>query len=210
MIYLIGGAPRCGKTTVAKRLSNKLRIPWISADTLESIVSEYIPTKEFDRVFPKSRLRRLTKQSNDQMYRRFSAKEITNAYISQAHASWNAIKMMVDVELQNGHDYIIEGHQLHPKLMHQIIRDHSQAEISAIILTKSNIDKIVSGCLKHSAKNDWFIKKTTDPDTYQLIAGMIAEYSKYFRNEARKYDLPLLETDHNYRNKIREAVRVLA
>lgn len=38
MIYLITGSPGCGKTTLAKNLSNQLSIPWISANTLESII----------------------------------------------------------------------------------------------------------------------------------------------------------------------------
>ncbi len=38
MIYLIGGPPRCGKTTLAKEMSKKLEIPWISSDALEVVV----------------------------------------------------------------------------------------------------------------------------------------------------------------------------
>jgi len=45
MIYLIGGAPRCGKTKVAKQLSKKLGIPWISADSLEGVVAAYVNKK---------------------------------------------------------------------------------------------------------------------------------------------------------------------
>ena len=35
MIYLIGGPPRCGKTTVASKLSLDTGIPWVSTDTIE-------------------------------------------------------------------------------------------------------------------------------------------------------------------------------
>ena len=34
MIYLIGGAPRAGKTILVQRLSRKLHVGWISTDLL--------------------------------------------------------------------------------------------------------------------------------------------------------------------------------
>jgi 2-phosphoglycerate kinase len=37
-IILIGGAPACGKTTVAARLSRELGIPWISTDSIRHIM----------------------------------------------------------------------------------------------------------------------------------------------------------------------------
>lgn len=37
MIYLIGGPPKCGKTTLAKQLAKKLGIQWVATDTLEVI-----------------------------------------------------------------------------------------------------------------------------------------------------------------------------
>ena len=64
MFYLIGGAPRTGKTTLAKQLSKKLVLPWISTDTLESVVLKYFSDEELPLKFPKSVIRRETKQSN--------------------------------------------------------------------------------------------------------------------------------------------------
>ena len=39
MIYLIGGAPRAGKTILAQRLSSKLHVGWISTDLLLTLLS---------------------------------------------------------------------------------------------------------------------------------------------------------------------------
>ena len=38
MIYLIGGAPRAGKTILAQRLSSKLHVGWISTDLLLTLL----------------------------------------------------------------------------------------------------------------------------------------------------------------------------
>jgi cytidylate kinase len=58
MIYLIGGAPRCGKTTIAKKLSKKLLISWISADTIESMIATNTSSRDIIKLFPKSIIRK--------------------------------------------------------------------------------------------------------------------------------------------------------
>ena len=40
MIYLIGGAPRAGKTILGQQLSAKLRIGWISTDLLQHVLQD--------------------------------------------------------------------------------------------------------------------------------------------------------------------------
>lgn len=62
MIYLISGSSRCGKTTLAQFLSKQLSIPWLATDTLKSIVSECISSSDFNKMFPKSVMRRQTKK----------------------------------------------------------------------------------------------------------------------------------------------------
>jgi hypothetical protein len=38
MIFLVGGAPRAGKTILAQRVSAKLKIGWVSTDVLEELL----------------------------------------------------------------------------------------------------------------------------------------------------------------------------
>ena len=206
MIYLIGGPPRCGKTMLAKRLSDKLRIPWISADTLESIVLTYTPEKDLKSRFPKNRMRQLTHQSNDEMYTRFSTKEIASAYMKQSKASWDAIETMVQVELYEGHDYVIEGHQIHPLLMKKLMDEYGKRNMRSIVLSRSDTHKIVEGCLKHKAKSDWFIQKTKEPGTYKNIADMIVEYGRFFKKQAEKFGILVVETDTNFKKQIQLAM----
>jgi len=55
MIYLIGGPPKCGKTTLARELSRKIKVPWIAVDTLQSIVWAYMDKEERLKKFPASK-----------------------------------------------------------------------------------------------------------------------------------------------------------
>ena len=209
MIYLIGGSPRCGKTTIAKKLSKDLGISWMSADTLESVASLYISKKDRATHFPKQEVRKNTKQSNDIMYNKYSAKEITELYIEQSKISFPAIKMVAEVSLIEGHDYIIEGHQIHPKLIREIITKFGKDNIRALVMTRFNIKEIVDGCKKYKAKNDWFIQKTKNKETYNKIANMIGKYSKYFEREARKNKINIVNMDNDFKKQINKAIDYL-
>jgi hypothetical protein len=43
VIYLVGGAPRVGKTRLAQRLGRQLGIGWLSLDTLRFVMRELLP-----------------------------------------------------------------------------------------------------------------------------------------------------------------------
>lgn len=209
MIYLISGSPRCGKTTVSKMLSKQLGFPWFSADILESIAWVYIPEHERDNAFPKSKVRKETKRSNDIMYNNYSAKEITDLYIKQAQTVFAGIKMFVEYSIKEGHDYIIEGHQIHPELIKELQQEYGEENIKSVVLLRNKVEKIVQDGKKNKAQNDWFIQKTENEETYYKIAEMIKIYSRFFQSEAEKYGLPYYNMDNNFQESLAEVVSFL-
>jgi len=50
-IYLIGGAPTVGKSTIAKKLSEELTIPWISSDFIRSFMRLTAPPKRYPHLW---------------------------------------------------------------------------------------------------------------------------------------------------------------
>ena len=203
MIYLIGGAPRCGKTTIAQQLSKSLRVSWISADAIESIVASHTPKKDLPKLFPKGVIRHQTRQSNDLMYEQYSTQEITDVYIRQSKASWRAIRVLIECSIKEGHDFIIEGHQIHPQLIAQLKEEFKG--IKGLIIVRTDLDAIVSGALKSTAPNDWFIQKTKNIETYSKMGLMIQAYSQYFIEESSKYHIKVIATDNHFRQQLKKA-----
>lgn len=189
MIYLIGGPPRCGKTILARRLSKKLGISWVSADTLESIVKKYTSEIQHDSLFPKDLIRKRTSSSNDTMYSNYTAEEISDAYIAQSKTTWEAISTLIECMIKDDEAIIVEGHQIHPELARRFIKNLGIQNIRAVVLSKNSIEQIVETARKSQAKNDWFIKKTDNPEIHFKIAEMLSMYSDYFSKEANKYDI---------------------
>lgn len=206
MFYLIGGAPRCGKTTVAKELSQKLGIPWISTDTLESTIMEYVDDSKFESYFPKSTLRKLTNNSNDEMYTKYTAEEIVDTYISQGASLAKGIKMFVASEAAYNHDYILEGHHIHPRLISEL---ENQFEIKAIFLGRDDTSKTLAAITQNPKANDWVTTKTKDPQTYQPIAEMLTTFSTRIKSEASENNQLYLSMDDDFSETIQLIVRKL-
>lgn len=206
MFYLIGGAPRAGKTTVAKQLSSDLGVPWISTDTLETIVSKYVSEDTFAQLFPKTVVRRETKQSNDLMYTEHSAQEIKDLYIKQAETLWHALKTFIECESRCGHDYILEGYHIPPEL---IIQLQDQYPMQSIFLGREDAIATLDAITKGSATDDWVINKTVDNNTFPKIAEMLALFGREVRTEAEKRGLRYLDMGTDLEVATREAVRYL-
>ncbi len=208
MIYLIGGPPRCGKTTLTKKLAAQLGIGWVSADILESVVREYVPNELHKESFPKTVLRQMTHGSNDEMYKTFSAEIIVEAYIRQGMTCWKAIETFAEDCLKEAHDFIIEGHQLHPELVARLIQKFP-TEIRSAFLIKKDEQLLVEGFQKNVAKTDWVLQKTKEKETFFLIAKMLSHFGERIEKEANKYGLPVYCMDRDFVEKIDEVKECL-
>jgi 2-phosphoglycerate kinase len=208
MIYLIGGSPKCGKTTLAKKLSLTLEIPWLSTDSLQSVVKAYTNKRDIPKKFPWS-IRRKQKRNNDIVYDTFSADEIIRFYRRQAESVFKAIEMMTICEIIDGNDLIIEGYHLEPSLVARLQKKYGKKNIRGIFLIKTDAKKFVKDITRTNTPNDWIITKTKNKKTYSKIAEMICKYGKLFKNEAKKKGLSVFNMDDNFNDKINNVINYL-
>ena len=198
MIYLIGGPPKCGKTTLSKKMSRELGIPWISADTLQVIARKYMNKKDAVKKFPWSAIRRKNKSSNDITYGKYTAKEIVELYNVQAEATHDAIDMFSVCEITDGNDYIVEGYQVTPKLVATLSKKYGANNFKTVFLARKDTQKFIEDCKKSTTPNDWILTNTKQPETYLKIANMISEYSSFFEKESKKYGYRVFNMDQDF------------
>lgn len=205
-LFLIGGPPKCGKTTLAKELSKQLSIPWISADTLQNIVWAYTPKEQRAALFPHSYLRG---DNNDEFYTEHSSQQIIENYIAQGKITYAAIEMMAETYLTDKDDFIIEGYQVTPQVVERILKRFDTEHIKVVFLIKHDEQKFVQDLHKSTTPNDWVLRKTKNEATYKKIAKMVAEYSRYFEQEAKKCDLPLFQMDDDFEKRIEHIIQFM-
>ncbi|MEO6077654.1 MAG: AAA family ATPase [Candidatus Andersenbacteria bacterium] len=206
-IYLIGGPPKCGKTTLAKRLSKELNVPWISTDTLQNIVWAYTPKQEHAKLFPHSHLRG---DSNDDFYSAHTSKEIVEGYIAQGKTTYDAIEMLAETYITDKDDFIVEGYSVTPELVKKISKRFGTEHIKVVFLVKNDEQKMITDFHKSTTPNDWILRKTKEEATYQKIAKMISDYSKYFEKEAKQYNLQYFAMDTNFEERLQRIISEFA
>lgn len=209
MIYLIGGPPKCGKTTFAKALSQELGIPWISADTLQTIGRAYSPKEADIKKYPHAAIRK-GNRNNDEFYQKHSPKKITTAYIKQAKATSLAIDMTAICEITDGNDYIIEGYQVEPVLAAKLCKKYGQEKFTCLFLTKMDSKRFVQDLKKSTTPNDWILTNTKKEVTFEKIAEMVKVYSSYFGKEAKKYGFKCVDLSHGFEDTLQAFVKGLS
>ena len=205
MIYLIGGSPKCGKTTLAKRLSKSKGIPWVSTDTLQCVIKPYLDKKDFSKTFPTSFQ---SCNNNDEKYSQYSTDEIIEAYQQQAKTSYQAIDMFTICEITDGNDFIIEGYHIEPELVAELNAKYPN-KLKSIFLIKSDEAKFIDDIKKSTTPNDWIITRTNKEETYAKIAKMICKYGIFFEKESKKHGFKILNMDNDFDNQISKAIDYL-
>lgn len=205
MIYLIGGPPKCGKTTLAKAMAKSLGLPWVSTDTLECVIRPYINEDDLLKKFPTLGQRG---KNNDERFSKYSTDEIITAYQRQAKTSYQAIEMFTECEIVYGNDFIIEGYHIEPELAATLTLKYPN-KIKSIFLIKYDEEKFIEDIKKSTTPDDWILARTDDEATYGKIATMIKVYGDLFEKESKKYGLNVLHMDEDFDAKIKKAISLL-
>lgn len=206
MIYLIGWSPKCGKTTLAKALSQNLWIPWVSTDTLQCVIKPYINEASLDKKSPTSSQKC---KNNDEKYSKYSSKEIIDAYRCQARTVFSAIDMFAICEITDGNDFIIEWYHIEPQLAKELSEKYPN-KTKALFLSKTDKQKFIQDIQKSTTPNDWIIENTHKDQTFLKIAHMISEYWDIFQGEAKKYNFQYISMDESFEDKIQEWIEFFA
>jgi len=210
MIYLVSGPPRCGKTTLAKMMSKKLGISYISSDTLEAVSRVYTTKKEWAKKYPYRYLRQKKgARNNDDFYSTYSARQIMNALNKEAKAVQKAIDTVIACELADGKDYVIEGCQILPSFAAQMIKKYGKKNVRVAFVTKYDAEKFAEDVHKSKTLNDWLLVLTKEPETFIKVGEMVSEYSRYFQKEAKKFGLKVFSTDKEFTKQLNRAIKYL-
>ena len=110
MIYLIGGAPRCGKTILSKKIAAQKKISWISTDSLWSVVLAGTPKSQIIKKFPYRKYRLDTHEPELML----------QAEITESNTLWPGVKAFIKHLIDCRENYVIEGVHLMPELVQEL------------------------------------------------------------------------------------------
>lgn len=179
MIYLVGGAPRAGKTMLAQQLSSKLGIGWVSTDLLLAL------------------LRMTGTQGVKTEWNAAPQAIVANAdwFFPYLETFVSGVTSMVD-------DYVIEGVDFLPAQVSHLAR---QYEVRALFLGCS---EMTSDALEQFPGRSPGYTSLPEAMRSQ-IAGDVPRWSAFIQQEAERYDHPYVDTASDFPNRLKEAEALL-
>lgn len=214
MVYLIGGPPRCGKTTLARRLARRLGCSWVAGDWLTQAFSMYVPDGEFEPAEYRRELPPETEYAarNDAMYSLLSADHIIGYYRGMAERTWPGLHTLLEYALHDGETLIVEGYQVDPALVPRFfaLYPNRAGMVRAVFLLREDEADIERSILRGTDPNDWVLTRTRQEATFGRIARMIALYSALVRADAERAGLPVVSVDGAFEVGLDTALGALA
>ncbi len=171
MLYLIGGASRSGKSTLARRLLMERQVPYLSTDILMMGIANGLPQLGLDPNDPD---------------------------VIVGETLGPLLRAMAVNILETGVTYLLEGATLLPAYVAELIQDHGTGVEACFIgyaapdATRKLRDIRVFG----GGPNDW-VRGHTDDQVLALIAEMV-DFSTYLRDECTRYHLPYFDNSHDF------------
>ena len=183
MLFLIGGASRCGKTVLARRLLVDAKVPWFSLDALRVGLTKGAPSLRLD---------------------------LTRDDLEEAESLWPIVRELIENILFWDVDYLIEGSCLLPGAVAKLMQDRGDKEIRAIFLGSPGLSaeqKLALMDANRVGGNDWL---KDEPDFVRLgHARRAVRDSSLLQRLAAESALPFFDTGADFATALDEAAAYL-
>lgn len=201
MIYLIGGAPRVGKSIVSKSIARNKGIEPISTDDMQNHFSGTIPEERRRELFP------LPGFSGDPSENTLTPDERVKLQDIEAESLKTEVENAIDAAINDHRDLVIEGVHLSPRIVRELIDKYGNDEIIASFVGSMDVERIMSGMGKNTNPNDWL--KDANEVVRRQVAEFVAAFSKYVEEEAQKNGFLYLERTDEFESDMRRVTESL-
>ena len=183
MLYLIGGAPTVGKSTLARKLAQHLDAQCVSTDHIREVMRTVTTRDVSPKLFIPLELNTAESYLTTQ-----TIEEIVERNIEESEAVWPGIAAVADFEWSATPALVIEGINILPHLVHSHYTDG--AKCKAVFLVDEDGDRI---------RNTVFTRGLWDdphkyPDSVkEREVEWVQAFSRRIKQEALKHGYPSIE-----------------
>jgi len=181
MLYILGGAPRCGKSIVSRRFVLEKNIPYFSTDFLIEALEKGAP--QLDIKF--------------------------GPFIPKAEKVWPILDYLIRGIVDWADNYLIEGDSLLPKYTSGFQDKYKERTNCCFVgFTKIKPEEKLNEVRKYSSQKDDWTTKRSDQSMLKAINSMIV-FSKYLESECSKYHIKYFDVSENFQENLNKIFNYL-
>lgn len=184
-IILIGGAPTVGKSFIARKVSEELKLPWISTDGIREMMRKITNKKDFPNLFHFND----KKITAEKYLTTHTPQQIVDSENAESRDVWKGVEAIVDTDYV-WKDYIIEGVAVIPELVNII--DTKNHEIKPVFLVDENEERVRDVIYKRGL---WDNADTYSDKVKEIEVQWVDLFNKYIKLEADKYGYKVYKID---------------
>jgi len=165
VIYLLGGPPCCGKTTVARQLARASGSAWMHTDYLATAFAAYAHTDDASApqlALPPGMPR---ERRNDARYARYTATEVVAHYRALAGRAWPGLRAIIEYALFDGESLVLEGFHFDPALLRDWLAGDGAGyagDVMPVFLVREEPTDIERALRRGGHARDWVTTQTRD------------------------------------------------
>lgn len=196
MIYLIGGAPRVGKSFIANSLAQQVKARIVATDDLCSRVLSATPEEERASKFPWPVFSGIASENTH------TPEERVRLQIIEARSSEAEIDRVVTEAIHDPQFLVVEGVHLLPDHVRKLQEKFGRDRVHAIFVGSQDIERVLDGMAKNTNPHDWM--KEANAEVQRQVAEFVVAYSGWIKAEASKNGLRYIERTEDFTHDIEE------
>lgn len=186
MMYLIGGAPRLGKSILAQKMLNEKSIPWFSTDVL--CMKTEGAAMQFSEVM------------------HLGAAQVVRIQLTKAQLMTKTLQYFIERQMETPSDFTLEGVHLLPSLVSQLHKRQS-ADVKSMFVVSFDRELVLSGLRSITDDHDWM--HGASEEMQQAMADFVVGYSREIKSQAKEEDLRIFERTENFQEDLDAMLRLL-
>ena len=198
MIYLIGGAPRVGKSLASNAIAEALHVVPISTDDVCGQFTDGMSEEERASRFP------LPNFSGDPTENTLSPEDRVKLQVVSARSLEPEIDRIIADALSKQETLVLEGVHLLPDHVQALLEQHGADSIRPVFVGSEDAARIVDGIQKNTNPNNWL--RESDPAVIRQVAEFAAAFSAWIRGEAESRSLTYVERTDDFEGDMKRFV----
>jgi 2-phosphoglycerate kinase len=190
MIYLIGGAPRIGKSLIAKIVADGQHIELVATDDIYKKATRTLTPSERRTKFP------LPEFSGTASENILTPGRRVELMIVSAKSLEQEIHRVISEAIASGKSIVVEGVDLLPELIQKLLAEFGPEKIHAIVMGCVDESRVMDGLLKDRNPHSWL--KEADAIVRRQVAAFAVNCSLRIKELAEQSNVTYFERTDDF------------